>query len=187
MQMRIVLVKPGSLVRDAAGNILYASSSVTLIISDRILVVDTGSADERERVFDGLKRAGVSTDDIEIVVNTHLHVDHTGCNDIFRNADVLSYHTGLREGCVLAEGVSLMETPGHTLDSISVLCSENVVIAGDALPTADNYIKDLPPRIHVDRALAMRSMHRIAGIARIVVPGHGMPFSIPDGRETELA
>jgi len=184
--MKIVLVKPGSLKRDEVGNILYASSSVTLIISDRILVVDTGSADERERVFDGLRRAGASPDDIEIVVNTHLHEDHTGCNDMFCNADLLSYHTGLREGCVLAQGVRIMETPGHTLDSISVLCSGDVVIAGDALPTADNHIKDLPPRIHVDRVLALRSMHRIAGIARIVVPGHGMPFSIPDGRDAEL-
>ncbi|MGB9902714.1 MBL fold metallo-hydrolase [Methanothrix sp.] len=184
--MKIVLVKPGSLKRDEAGNILYASSSVTLIISDRILVVDTGSADEQERVFDGLRRAGASPDDIEIVVNTHLHEDHTGCNDMFCNADLLSYHTGLREGCVLAQGVRIMETPGHTLDSISVLCSGDVVIAGDALPTADNHIKDLPPRIHVDRVLALRSMHRIAGIARIVVPGHGMPFSIPDGRDAEL-
>ncbi|MDH7596781.1 MAG: MBL fold metallo-hydrolase [Methanothrix sp.] len=184
--MKIVLVKPGSLKRDEAGNILYASSSVTLIISDRILVVDTGSADERGLVFDGLRRAGASPDDIEIVVNTHLHEDHTGCNDMFCNADVLSYHTGLREGCVLAQGVRVMETPGHTLDSISVLCRGDTVIAGDALPTADNHIKDLPPRIHVDRALALRSMHRIAGIARIVVPGHGMPFSIPDGRDAEL-
>lgn len=186
MDMEIVLVKPGYLMRDEAGNILYASSSVTLILSDRILVVDTGSADERDMVFDGLRRAGASPDDVEIVVNTHLHEDHTGSNDIFRNADVLSYHTGLREGCVLAQGVRVMETPGHTLDSISVCCGD-IVIAGDALPTADNYIKDLPPRIHVDRALALRSMHRIAGIARIVVPGHGLPFSIPDGREAELA
>lgn len=185
--MRIVLVKPGSLKRDEAGNILYASSSVTLILSDRVLVVDTGSADERDMVFDGLRRAGASPDDIEIVVNTHLHEDHTGSNDLFRNADVLSYYTGLREGCVLAQGVRVIETPGHTLDSISVLCSGDIVIAGDALPTADNYIKDLPPRIHVDRALAMKSMHRIAGIAKIVVPGHGMPFSIPDGRDVVLA
>ncbi|MCQ8902776.1 MAG: MBL fold metallo-hydrolase [Methanothrix sp.] len=185
--MRILLVKPGALERDEAGNILYASSSVTLIISDRTVVVDTGSADERELVFDGLKRYGASPDDIEIVVNTHLHEDHTGGNDMFRNADLLSYHTGLREGCILARGVSVIETPGHTLDSISVLCMPgSVVIAGDALPTADNYIKDLPPRIHADRALALRSMHRIAGIARIVVPGHGMPFSIPDGHEAEL-
>lgn len=184
--MRIVLVKPGSLVRDAAGEILYASSSVTLIISDRMIVVDTGSGDERDLVSDGLRRAGVSPDDVEIVINTHLHADHTGCNEIFRRAEVLSHLTGLREGCMPARGVSIMETPGHTMDSISVLCSGNVVIAGDALPTADNYIKDLPPRIHVDRSLAMKSMHRIARIARFVVPGHGRPFSIPDGRQAEL-
>ncbi len=186
--MKISLVKPGVLERDAAGRIHYASSSVTLIISDKMIVVDTGSHDSRDVILSNLNQLGISRDDVEVVVNTHLHEDHTGNNDIFSNADVFAYHSGLREGYTLAKDVIVIETPGHTLDSISILCirEKPLVIAGDALPTVNNYIKGLPPRIHRDRDLALKSMRKISRLAKIVVPGHGVPFSIPDGIEARI-
>jgi hypothetical protein len=53
-----------------------------------------------------------------------------------------------------------------------------IVIAGDALPTLGNFLKTVPPALHVDRDLAIASMQRIMALAEFVVPGHDFAFSI---------
>ena len=96
-------------------------------------------------------------------------------------------HEGvLKEGDVVAPGVWIMETPGHTLDSISVVCesSRRMVMAGDALPLMGNFLKWVPPRFHVDRELAYKSMARIVEVADLVVPGHDSPFLVRERRRT---
>lgn len=39
-----------------------------------------------DNVLGGLKKLGVAPDDIDVVVNSHLHMDHCGCNEFFRKA-----------------------------------------------------------------------------------------------------
>ena len=76
-------------------------------------------------------------------------------------------------------GVRVLETPGHTLGSITVLTDTDegvVAIAGDAIPTKENYTKWVPPGINYDPELALHSMKRIVDRADIIVPGHGAIF-----------
>ena len=72
---------------------------------DRTVIVDTGGpADEEqirrripfgytvkpeERLAHVLARLGVKADDVDLVVNTHLHWDHCSNNDAFCNAEIL--------------------------------------------------------------------------------------------------
>ncbi|MBN1322648.1 MAG: MBL fold metallo-hydrolase [Methanotrichaceae archaeon] len=179
--MCLWVVKPGSLQRDDSGEILEARSTVTLIESGPThILVDSGLAGEEKAILSGLDKIGIVPEDIQILVNTHQHSDHTGNNHLFTSARWL--HGADLDGLGIAPGVRIAATPGHTMDSISVVCHSSIrsVIAGDALPTMDNFLKDLPPRIHVDRRLAMESLHRIANMADLVVPGHDHPFSIPE-------
>ena len=86
---------------------------------------------------------------------------------------------GVAEDIELAPGVSLMHTPGHTEGSMSVVaCADDVtyVIAGDAVPTRDNYERSLPPGINIGPELALASMERISRAGDIIIPGHGEPF-----------
>jgi glyoxylase-like metal-dependent hydrolase (beta-lactamase superfamily II) len=53
-----------------------------------------------------------------------------------------------------------------------------VVIAGDALPTLGNFLKTVPPALHVNRGLAIASLQRIIALADVVIPGHDFAFSI---------
>ncbi|HII07542.1 MAG TPA: MBL fold metallo-hydrolase [Methanotrichaceae archaeon] len=180
---RAFLLKPGHLERDEEGNILDARSSVTLILAQsKKIVVDTGLDDEAELINERLAELGLVPEDVDIVVNTHDHPDHCGNNRLFTRARVLSGkgEARLKEGDSIAPGVWIMETPGHTLKSISVVCesSKRIVMAGDALPLMGNYLKWVPPRLHVDRDLAMKSMARIVEIADLVVPGHDSPFLV---------
>jgi glyoxylase-like metal-dependent hydrolase (beta-lactamase superfamily II) len=187
---RSILLKPGHLERDVGGGILDARSSVTLILTpSKRIVVDTGLEDEAEQILGRLKELCLSPEEVDLVINTHDHPDHCGNNRLFSRAQILSGKVGgkggggLKEGEIVASGVWIMETPGHTLDSISVVCesSRRIVVAGDALPLMGNYLKWVPPRLNVDRDQAMKSMARIIEVADLVVPGHDLPFFVRDG------
>lgn len=194
MLPRVFLLKAGSILRDQAGNILDARSSVTLIESERgRIVVDTGQEGDGEEIQKALKRLGLDGSDIDSIINTHSHPDHCANNHLFFRAEIIS----LADGELIVSGVRALATPGHSKDSISLVVDaaphqldENaiapatgrVVIAGDALPTLGNFQKRVPPALHYDRALAVASMNRIIKIADMVIPGHDRPFSVREGR-----
>jgi glyoxylase-like metal-dependent hydrolase (beta-lactamase superfamily II) len=125
------------------------------------VLLDTGIADlppklaphysvEREgrRIDKSLKSLGLEPKDIDLVVNTHLHLDHAGNNRMFRKARFIvqkgeldaaydpprwfrgGYFTELIEGVEftevqgdvkVAEGVSVIRTGGHTPGHQAVL------------------------------------------------------------------
>ena len=186
----VFLIKPGSIQRDEQGRILDARSSVTLIISGRHrIIVDSGQSGEEHRILKALAGLGMGAEEIDLIVNTHSHPDHCGNNHLFSRARLLAPE----EGDIIATGVSIMATPGHSLDSISLAVEANakaadmkIIIAGDALPTFGNFQKNVPPALHVDRALAEASLQRIVALADIVVPGHDFPFSIRKKAYTSL-
>jgi len=179
----VFLLKPGSIERDKCGRILDARSSVTIIIiGQQKIIVDSGLKGEEEQIQMALAKLGIKPEEIDGIVNTHSHSDHCGNNHLFFRAKVLS----AKEGDIIAPGVWVLATPGHSMDSISVavetktkaLQMRTIVIAGDALPTLGNLQKNVPPAFHVDHDLAVASMQRIMALADYVIPGHDFPFSI---------
>lgn len=194
MLPRVFLLKSGSIKRDWAGNILDARSSVALITSDRgRIIVDTGQEGDIDEILKALKKLDLMSSDIDYIVNTHSHLDHCSNNQLFSRAETIFP----RDENMIATGVRALATPGHSRDSISVVvdaalhrpekdkmapASRRVVIAGDALPTLNNFQKMVPPALHVDRALAIASMKKIIEIADIIIPGHDHPFSVREER-----
>jgi len=181
----VYLLTPGSLRKDESGKIQDARSSVSLIISGtRKVVVDTGLKGEETQILKALAGLGFRPEEIDTVVNTHSHPDHCGNNHLFSRAKILAP----KEREAIAPGVFAMETPGHSPDSVSVVVEsfEIVVMAGDALPTFGNFQKNVPPALHVDRALAVASMTKIASLADVVIPGHDLPFSIRKRKYIQL-
>jgi len=182
---KVHLLKPGSILRDESGKILDARSSVTLVIQEsKKIVVDTGLIGEEEIILNALARLELRPEDIDAVINTHSHPDHCGNNHIFFESEIIDP----KEGEIISPGLRIMETPGHSLDCISVVveASKIVIVAGDALPTFDNFLKNVPPALHINRDLAVSSMERITSLADVVVPGHDRPFSIRDRKYVAL-
>jgi N-acyl homoserine lactone hydrolase len=184
---KVSVIKSGSILRDESGKILDARSSVSLIIAgERKILVDSGLKGEEEIITKRLAEKGLEISDIDTLINTHSHVDHIGNNSLFLAADIVFP----RERNKIAPGVRIMETPGHSMDSISVVVESSIadsrgfdsnqviVIAGDALPTFGNYIKMVPPALHVNKELAISSIFKILAVADIVIPGHDSPFSV---------
>jgi short-subunit dehydrogenase/glyoxylase-like metal-dependent hydrolase (beta-lactamase superfamily II) len=96
--------------------------------------------------------------------------------------DVATTEAGPRED--LPGRPTLLHTPGHTDGHLAVhLAERDVVLSGDALVTLDPYTGVTGPQIvagaaTADSVLALASLEHIAVTgARIVLPGHGEPWT----------
>ena len=192
--MLVEVIKPGILVRNNLGMILRASSTVTLIVTEEHnIIVDTALPGESAQIVHALSAQGLSVNDIDYVINTHLHGDHIGNNGLFLKAEFIAHAkefparlanvTVIEGEFAVCENVRIIETPGHSYGSISVVVevpgkSKTYVVAGDALPIRDNYLQWVPPGIHFDPNIALASMETIVTLADIVIPGHDAPFEI---------
>ncbi len=169
--------------------ILSASSTVTVIRSeDTVVLVDTASPADIYRLSEALRSVHLDPADVNIVVNTHLHLDHSGGNILFQNARFYAHALEMppigtvrvAEELDLLPGVKLLHTPGHTLGSISVLADgdRRYAICGDAVPTRANLEQHVPPAINVDPRLALKSMEVLERSAEVIIPGHEGPFEV---------
>jgi glyoxylase-like metal-dependent hydrolase (beta-lactamase superfamily II) len=156
--------------------------------SDKRILVDTGGGDpsavhvklqpykrnKEHSIEYALKKFGLTCADIEMVIMTHLHWDHSGDNRLFPNArfivqeeelrtardpfpntifayirDVVenvSYHT-ISGDVEIAKDVHLVLTPGHTygLQGVLVNCEKKrIFLASDTLPLFKNIESDPP-------------------------------------------
>lgn len=181
----------GVLDRSETGEVLEAHSTSTLIRSgDSLIVVDTSSKYLRPALKTSFRELGVFAKDVDTVVITHWHNDHTENLDLFPNAEIYAWEgpasesnlhnlNVISEETELCDGVTIVHTPGHSMDSVSVFVDgddRRYAVVGDAIPLEDNYRRMVPPRLNVDPQLAMKSINTIAGFADVIVPGHGFPF-----------
>jgi len=192
---KIEVIKPGVLVRNEMGIILDARSTVTLIQSDEHnILVDTSLKKDRELLLKALEKLNLTPNDVDIVILTHCHKDHMGNIELFPSAHKVTHHACPflsdsekveRFPFSIQEGVELIETPGHSWDSITVLVKAEKVyaITGDAIPIKSNYENWIPPVIHVDAQLALESMKKIVQQADIIIPGHDSPFEVNKSKE----
>lgn len=185
---RVRLVRRGFIER-RGDTIVDASASVSLVeASDKMIIIDTGSPAEQEKLLFDLKAMAVEPSEVDIVVNTHLHIDHCGCNDLFTKAVVYAHrlesppigNVRISGSFTLLPGIEVVHTPGHTAGSVTVFvdAERRYGICGDAVPTKANYESSTPPSIAIDKALAKKSMDAIIASADIIIPGHDAPFEV---------
>ena len=159
--------------------------------------------EERQFLEKALEKIGVGYDEIDLVVTTHLHWDHTGGNRLFESKKIIVQEEELRyarsseEGgaCLpgivdleytvisgdtdIAKGVKTIVTRGHTFGLQGVLVEgqrRRMFIASDTLPLFDN-IKQKPytiSNIYVDLDSYYESVRRIAGLSAFVLPSHDL-------------
>ena len=150
------------------------------------IIVDTGSMADCGKLLESMKSLGMQPQNIDVVVNTHLHSDHCGCNEIFESAKIIAHeleeppvgNLRISGGLTLDQNITIVPTPGHTRGSISVFVQSDrrTAISGDALPTKANFDTLSPPFIAYDKKLALVSMKAIIEWADVVIPGHDAQF-----------
>jgi glyoxylase-like metal-dependent hydrolase (beta-lactamase superfamily II) len=105
------------------------------------------------QLIDNLAAAGISPEDIDIVINTHLHFDHCGWNTVRRNGEVVA--TFPRAKYYVQEGEWQHAQEQHIRDSISYI--------------SDNY----NPLIKSGQMQLLRGDQEIVpGISVKIFPGH---------------
>ncbi|MGV0787242.1 MBL fold metallo-hydrolase [Mycolicibacterium sp. XJ2] len=146
--------------------------------SDEMVVVDPGPDDDEH--IGRIAELGT----IPLVLISHKHEDHTGAIDKIvdrTGAVVRSVGSGFLRGLggPLTDGevievaslrITVMATPGHTVDSVSFLLDDAVLTADTVLGRGTTVIDK------EDGSLAdyLESLQRLRGLGpRIVLPGHG--------------
>jgi glyoxylase-like metal-dependent hydrolase (beta-lactamase superfamily II) len=171
-------------VREADGQ-QHVGGTVTLIIDgDAVIVVDPGMVSSREQLLAAIAQHGVQPGVVTDVVFSHHHPDHTVNAALFPAARIHDhwaiYDGDLwisreAEGAQLSPSVTLIASPGHTLEDITTLAAApNGVHActhawwGAGGPAVDP--------LGSDQGALATSRARILDIATVIIPGHGASF-----------
>jgi len=167
---------------------LKASSTVTLIKdSGKNIIVDTGSITVEQDIIKRLKEKSLKPEDIDIVVNTHSHSDHRDNNHLFKKAtiyvqentikgDIYEFFS-IQRSMPLAPNTRIIQTPGHSIDDISVLVETTkgvYAVVGDLYW----YSQDDKPEFILDEVQLQESKKKVLVLADYVIPGHAGPFKI---------
>ncbi|KYN04763.1 PREDICTED: metallo-beta-lactamase domain-containing protein 1 [Cyphomyrmex costatus] len=179
-----------------------ANCTCTLIRGPKLIIVDTMTAWDRERLIEALAQYNIEPKDIDYVVCTHSHSDHIGNNNLFTKAEhvvglTVQYRTIFyenprisNEGYELCPGVTVMATPGHTKEDVTVLVktimdgeAKLVAITGDLFEKEEDIFephiwKSLGIPELVKTQSVMRS--RVIDLADFIIPGHGPMFYVTD-------
>lgn len=162
-----------------------ASTVVLVRENDVVIIIDPGMVARRELIVDPLHALGVREGDVTDVIFSHHHPDHTVNAALFLNAsyhdvwatyrdDVWGERTDVIEG---APSVSLLDTPGHTLQDISTLvrtASGLVVCTHLWWSVAGPALDPVAP----DQSLLEASRAAVVALDPVtIIPAHGPAFS----------
>ncbi|SRR5579884_421440 len=207
---KIDVVLQGFGLRTDQGSIAYCG--VTLIQGTKNILVDVAHVGRRELLLQKLKERGLTPNDVDLVFLTHAHWDHMLNIDVFPNARVLIHpnereyikhpHAGdwatpryvthileshqlqeVREGQEIDEGVTVIETPGHSRGSMALLVRSNgptAAVTGDAMADSWCATHGLPRLIFWSVDEAKASIRKVLDRAELFYPGHDRPFRILD-------
>ena len=144
--MKIIRILKGAGIRSTYGTM--GAASVTLVMDDRNILVDTGHFGNRDNLLSRLKENMIKPSEIDAVVLTHLNWDHCLNVDIFKDSEILigkqEYEKGtlsgvaddltekfkgylgglninlVEDGHKVSNNSSILSTPGHTPGHVSL-------------------------------------------------------------------
>ncbi len=189
-----ILVK--GFAREVAGKTIATSTAVLVEDAGKKIIVDPGM--HRKLLLQALKARGLAPEDIDYVILTHYHLDHSLLAGIFENAKILddgevytwNGEIYSHEGIVPGTDVKIIPTPGHALFHCSVLFNTEeygtVAVAGDLWwwqenekqeVTAEKLLQKPDPYVKNWEKL-VESRKKILELADYIIPGHGEPFGV---------
>lgn len=194
-------------------HVIESYATTTLLVDDRLVLVDTGVEDDTRKILDALAALRVRPKDLSTVFITHTHPDHVGGLATIKRdspakvaahrveAEYISRkrtydgpprvqrHPGtpvdvLLEDGQVYDGLRVVFTPGHTRGSISLLDeARSLLIAGDALNN-EHGLGPMDDRYNVDPGQHRASIKRLATLDfDAAIVGHGSPIATGAGAQ----
>lgn len=182
--------------KKSPGCVWHAAPTV-ILVQDRGLNIIVDPGNKRELLLAKLKKGNLKPEDIDYVLITHWHVDHSLLAGIFPKAKILDneliYEGDIakkHKGVIPETKLKIVSTSGHDLTDCSLLVPTDkglVAIVGDLfwwsagqkrkldksslLNLEDKYVKD--------KKALLKSRKKILEIADWIIPGHGRMFKNP--------
>ncbi len=174
----------------------FASCSTTLIDDgENKILIDPGM--NRQLLIERLKKENLNIGDINIILLTHTHLDHSllvgmfGNAEVYDNESIYSMNSKIKEhNNSIGKNIEIISTPGHDQFHMSILIKNtnknNIIVAGDVFWWWDNEVQKIDkksllskidPYVKDQKAL-LNSRKKLLEIADYIIPGHGKPFSI---------
>jgi len=196
------------LVEHADGLILY-DTGYDLDHVNKVLPFELPEQTKDQTIPAQLAKIGFKPEDVDIVVNSHFHFDHVGGNKYLTEATTLVHKLELRQAKVpepferlgysdlsfdhpgvkykpisgdyeIVPGVSLFETPGHTIGHYSMLVEmkneRNMLFCGDAAYTRTTLTNEWIAGFHLDPTKSVEAIRRLNYLGRTknadIYPSH---------------
>lgn len=178
-------------------NFEKVSPSVVLIETDKFkIIIDPGF--NRKSLLEALEKENIKTGEINFVMLTHCHMDHSILVGVFENAIILDnsdqyLQNGIikrQEENMLGEGIEIIQTPGHDQFHCSIVVKTKdmgmIAIAGDVWwwLNGEDPKKDFESLINLedpyvkDKNALIESRKKILEVADYIIPGHGKMFKV---------
>lgn len=141
-------------------------STIYVLKLEKNILIDTSSEDNQEELLKDLGELKLKPEDIDLVVLTHNHWDHTGNLNLFKRAEIIT-NENLEN---LPSFLKPIKTPGHSEDSLCFLYKD-ILFSGDTLfDSGGRGRTDLPGG---DEEKIQDSIEKLKKIKyNILCPGH---------------
>ena len=177
-----------------------AASCTTTLIKDKQLniIVDPGM--NRRLLLESLKKEKLSIKDINYVILTHYHLDHSLLTGIFENAkvlyssDIYSFDGKIAENKnrIFSDDIEIIKTPGHNSDCRTIFVKTDkgtIAICADVFwwteeeeqKTDEKSLLEHEDPYATDKGKLRESRKLILVRADYIIPGHGKMFKVEKG------
>jgi glyoxylase-like metal-dependent hydrolase (beta-lactamase superfamily II) len=143
-----------------------------------------------------MEELGIGLDEVNFVISSHGHPDHTGNNNLFLKAKhIVGYCIHTRDQFeifpfeqgkeyVIDDWVKVIPTPGHTNEDVSLEVTQapesgKIIVAGDLFESEDDLeAPHLWMGNSFDPYVQANNRLKILQIANKIIPGHGAGFLV---------
>lgn len=170
------------------GSAFRDTSNTYIIKDDTTVIIDPGCYKSFTNLFGLMKNDKIDVQDVDLIINTHLHKDHCESNPMFmRRGALLTFHELEKDFTAYnykadlklddfntgSIDVEIIHTPGHTPGSIVVHLPEyEAIICGDLI-----FENGLPGRTDIyggDKKKMVKSIEKVKSYEpKYIMPGHG--------------
>lgn len=147
-------------------------------LKEGIIMIDTGARWNRKELLEELKNLKLNPEDIDSIILTHNHFDHTGNWILFKNAKIYGSNNDFKNKKISdiqklkLSGMELIETPGHSKGGICLwFPKQKILFSGDTFFGHGIYGRtDLPGSSPRQMRKSLENLYKLD--YKILCPGH---------------